>query len=511
MSHSAQCAARPPRRRAAARRQPAPRRSPAGAGASRGRRAALAAPLLLALLAGACGEAGPARPEPRPPVLLVGIDGLEWSVLRPLMRQGELPHLRALMERGSYGYLATAVPTHSPILWTSIATGKSSEQHLIQGFLDSTGAAYTSTRRAGRALWNIATEHGLTTSCFGWWITWPVEPIDGVMVAASSASSMLNLNWKPALLPEAPDQVHPPELTGRVMAIAGEAGSLERVRAIARASIFGPIMDEMDAMVEAGELGDTERLTILQSLWSIQSDETYRRVALDVMADHPADLTLVYFGGPDVVGHRFWRQYRPDEFAYGGASEKADAMLADVIPNYYRWIDGVVGELVAAAAPDARVLVVSDHGMHADPSKLERPPRQGVTGNHQDGTPGVLIAAGEGIERQGRVDAFLERGGLTTHGTIYDVAPTVLALLDVPGARDMQGRAYDRILEGAAAASAARPLVESHDFGFRPPRRLEMPDAMNDDFTERFQQLGYVMTSGETTRIVAPDGADGGR
>lgn len=465
---------------------------------------------LLALVLGACAEQGPPRPDPQPPVLLIGIDGLEWSVLRPLMQQGDLPHLRALMERGSYGYLATAIPTHSPILWTSIATGQAKEKHLVEGFLDETQVAYTSTRRGTRALWNIATEHGLTTSCFGWWITWPVEEIRGVMVAASSATSMVDKVWKPALIPDAPDQVHPPELTERVMAIAEQAGSEARVRAIARDEIFGAIYDQMDAMVKAGELSDVpDRLTILQSLWSIQSDETYRRLALELMPEHPSDLTLVYFGGPDVVGHRFWRQFRPEDgFTYTGTSAKADAMLANVIPNTYRWIDEIVGELVAAAPPGARVIVVSDHGMHADADKLTEAPPQGVTGNHQDGTPGVIIAAGEGIAVQGGVDRFLERGGLTTHGTIFDVAPTVLALLGIPGARDMQGRAYARILEGEALENARLPLVDSHDAGFRAPSRLDMPEAMSEEFTKRYRQLGYAMLpEAEQTQIVVPEAA----
>ena len=54
--------------------------------------------------------------------LVVGVDGLEWSVLRPLLEQGRCPELAALMERGSFGRLLTLDRTLSPVVWTSIVS-----------------------------------------------------------------------------------------------------------------------------------------------------------------------------------------------------------------------------------------------------------------------------------------------------------------------------------------------------------------------------------------------------
>ena len=64
-------------------------------------------------------------------VLLVGTDGGEWSVMDPLMSAGRLPNYASLASRGRTARLKTIEPTFSPIIWTSVATGKVPEKHRI--------------------------------------------------------------------------------------------------------------------------------------------------------------------------------------------------------------------------------------------------------------------------------------------------------------------------------------------------------------------------------------------
>jgi len=440
--------------------------------------------LLLAVLAsvGCSGEAERTA-EPVSPVLIIGVDGLEWSVIHPLMKAGKMPHLRALMERGSFGRLATMEPTLSPIIWTTIATGKSPGQHGIHHFLDQEGKVYTSSRRATRALWNIADMYGLSSNVVGWWITWPAEEVRGVMVSGSSSAALVDETWKPALLPGVADQVHPIDWTDRVMAWAEEAGSLDEVQRLSRDKVFGDI--------PAGVLNDQEQAVVKESLWSIQSDATFDRVARELLAAQPADLNMVYFAGPDVVGHRFWRQHQPEGFQWSGTPE-ADALLADVVPDYYEWVDELIGGLVDVAGPDMSILVISDHGMHAVATEQQK----GRNTGHHDSPDGVLVAAGPGFVEQGRIDIFLDKGALPTHGSVRNVASTVLALLGIPGATDMTGPAWRPILApGLArdnATPAKLPLVRTHDDGFRLPSNSDVPVEMGENFDERMRALGYL-------------------
>ncbi|MCZ7585267.1 MAG: hypothetical protein M5R36_19100 [Deltaproteobacteria bacterium] len=62
-------------------------------------------------------------------IIFLGIDGAAWSLLTPLMESGDLPSFRRLLERSSYGFLATD-EAFSPVSWTSIASGKRREKTL---------------------------------------------------------------------------------------------------------------------------------------------------------------------------------------------------------------------------------------------------------------------------------------------------------------------------------------------------------------------------------------------
>ena len=69
-----------------------------------------------------------------PKVLLIGWDAADWKIINPLMNAGEMPNLQSLVDRGVIGNLATLQPILSPMLWTSIATGKRAHKHGIHGF-----------------------------------------------------------------------------------------------------------------------------------------------------------------------------------------------------------------------------------------------------------------------------------------------------------------------------------------------------------------------------------------
>jgi len=459
------------------------------------------AALLLGLAAlGGCGEPAPPAAHPVARVLLVGMDGLEWSVVRPLLVAGRMPNLQALMERGSYGYLASMKPTLSPVVWTTIATGKLMEEHGITNFLDAQRRVFTSGRRATSAVWNIADHYGLSTNLFGWFVTWPAEHVRGMVVSGSSADSQLDANWKPALLPGVSGQVWPEELTGAVLKQAEAASADANIQRLASQKIFPGVQQEL--------MSPLQKKVFQQTLWSLLSDETYFEIARQYIQERPANLNLVYFGGTDVVGHRYWREYRPKGYAWHDGDE-LDKELAEVIPNYYAWMDEMLGALVEAAGPGTTVLVVSDHGMHAVAQEKEDP-EFGMTGHHLDGPPGVIVAAGPGILRQGGLKAFLQNGALPTHGSVLEVTPTLLALLGIPVGKDMRGRATLTLLEpGPARDNAALPPVESHDAGFRAPVVDEVPPEMSANFEHRFGGLGYLQLAPHegASEIVQPPAA----
>ena len=180
----------------------------------------LAAILVASLLPlAACGPEPGGPAEDWPPTLIIAVDGLDWNLLLPAMREGRAPNLLDLARRGSAARLSTFEPTDSPIIWTSVATGKSPVNHGIVDFAkrseDGSFALYDSTDRTTKALWNIVSDHAMKVHSVGWWMTYPVEGVNGVMVAQTNTEAQLETAagkhvWKGTIVDGVPGQVWPP-------------------------------------------------------------------------------------------------------------------------------------------------------------------------------------------------------------------------------------------------------------------------------------------------------------
>src|SRR5206468_10570499 len=122
-------------------------------------------PLLRILIAGAllfcagCGRTKPGR------VLVLGFDGMDPRVVDLLMSEGKLPNFARLRREGAYAPLLSFEPLLSPVIWTTVATGKTPDRHRIGHFVavnSSTGEQLpvTSQMRKSSALWNILSNAG---------------------------------------------------------------------------------------------------------------------------------------------------------------------------------------------------------------------------------------------------------------------------------------------------------------------------------------------------------------
>jgi hypothetical protein len=163
--------------------------------------------LLIALACGVVGCGGGADeatdlaaiveslPRPAPRILLIGLDGADWSVARPLMDEGRLPTLASLVQAGASGELRSIEPMISPALWTSGATGVRPEAHGIRDFVYRERGSYAqpivnSSVRERLAVWNLLSALGLSVGVVDWYATWPAEKVNGLIV-----SDRINRGW----------------------------------------------------------------------------------------------------------------------------------------------------------------------------------------------------------------------------------------------------------------------------------------------------------------------------
>lgn len=475
---------------------------------TQGIRRGLAVATLTVLLIAACTAPPTAERDPlAAPVLVIGVDGLEWSVLLPLLRQGRLPVLAGLMERGIYGQLSTLVPTYSPVIWTTVATGKMPHGHGIKGFIkpDAPPEApilYSNRDRTTKALWNIFSERGQRVATVGWWMTFPAEPVNGVMVAQTNtaaqiadAKSGLGV-WKGGLLRGLEGQVHPPERHDSMLAIAAE---VEAELAQRSQAAFGPLEGSFSTL--------TERLWNTTG-WAFRADSTYLEIGRLLLTDtEPWDLMMIYFGGTDVVAHRFWRYMEPERFRHRPEAAEVER-FGGLIADYYAFVDGAIGTLLAdleANLPDAMagemsVLVLSDHGMvpinpeqRFDP---DDPPENVNSGGHNRGPAGVLVAAGPHFRHAEAPLPSTAKGreDLPHLGSVLDIAPTVLALKGLPVGEDVDGTVLEGLFVDGFFERYPRRTVATYD---TPGWREARPDPplspkAEAERLEQLRALGYI-------------------
>ncbi len=147
-------------------------------------------------------------------ILLIGWDAADWKIINPLLDAGKMPALEKIVNNGVIGNIATLDPPLSPILWTSIATGKRADKHGILGFIEPNPIEggirpVNVTSRKCRALWNILNSKGKKCNVVGWWPSHPAEPINGAMI--SNFFQKINAdNEKLWFLPKG--TIHPKEL-----------------------------------------------------------------------------------------------------------------------------------------------------------------------------------------------------------------------------------------------------------------------------------------------------------
>lgn len=413
---------------------------------------------------------------PSPKVLLIGWDAADWKIIRPLIREGKMPALQRLIEGGTSGNLATLQPVLSPILWTSIATGKRPFKHGIHGFSEPAPDGrsvrpITNLNRKTKAIWNILSQEGLKSNVVGWWPSHPAEPISGAMVSNHfQRASGPAEDW---LLK--PGTVYPESL----------GKELKELR-------FHP--DEVSAEMvlpfipRAGEI-DQKKESRLRSFAKIFSDCTTVHAAVThLMENQEWDFTAVYYDAIDHFSHGFMKFHPPRQ---EGVSEADFEMYRGVVEGAYRYHDMMLERLLQLAGDETTIVLMSDHGFHPDHLRPKWIPRDPAGPAIEHREHGIFVISGPGIQK-----------GHTLGGAgVLDVMPTLLALFQLPQGEDLDGR----VLTDVFVSAPKLEMIPSWDdvpgeAGMHPVgKELDLKE--EEEALRQLEDLGYIEKAGPHVEI----------
>jgi len=428
-----------------------------------------------------------ARSGGAPAVIWLGLDGLDWELVDRLAADGSMPNWKRLTEEGWSARLASFYPLLSPILWTTAATGVTPDVHRVLDFQEvdpATGlkVPISGASRAVPAVWNLASAAGKKVGVVGFWATHPAEEVNGFFVSDRASPLLFE---RPSLSGVA----YPAGLESGVAQVIAREGvvlddDVARFVDVPRDEIARALAERSSTARSPHPVGGLARI--------LGATRASHRIARDLYDRERPDLLALYLEGTDEIGHLFAADSPPK---LACASDADVARYGKTVARYYTVVDRLLGQWMRRAKEDgATLLVSSDHGFKWG---ADRPcgftSASWATAAFWHRPEGVIAAWGA------RVRPSRERGSVK----MLDVAPTVLALLGVPG---------DRRMTGTPTLDAFRDVAvprREDVFSRVTVRRLSAAATTRseaDEYTRKLLALGYISPS--DARSLAPSGGD---
>jgi len=378
----------------------------------------------------------PAPAKPRPHVVVIGVNGMEMDVLRPLILQGKMPNLSSVIKRGAYGKLRTVSAPNCPRVYSTLFTSTSPEEHGVTGFIVGGVTANTNMLKE-EPIWSILSKNQITVGMANVPATFPVMPVNGYMVSGMLTRGK---NCEDGVL------------------CAPKLSEVEGGSAVYPASLkpeliknVGDYYVDCERMPSAEELQGHESEVINAWLKKVELIRGQQTQLFDyLLQNHPTQFTWLGQSCEDRTGHWLY----PIAPYNAGYNPKVNAVREDAFPNQYVAFDKVLGSILKHIDDNTYLFIVSDHGikplrefeqtdphMHMDHEKTTP-----VIAKHDfadgDEVPGTFFAMGPNIKHDLRLMGF--------EASVYDIAPTILSLYGIAEPTQMHGHVLTQIFEGSA-------------------------------------------------------------
>lgn len=384
---------------------------------------------------GTNGQSKRDRPE-TPRVLLIGVNGAEWDIIRPLVLRGEMPNLANMMENGVSGKLQTTSDPNCPKVYSSIFTSTPDSENGISGF-EVNGVTARSDYLKGTPFWSALSDRGITVGMANVPGTFPVRAVNGYMI-----SGMLTQGK------DCDGMLCSPKLSE---VVNGEPVYPNAMKTELMKNV-GDFWIDCSAMPTSEEMAGNEKEVIekwLDRVSQIRGQQT--RLFEYLLEHHPTDFTMFAQSCEDRTGHWLY-PIRPNNVGY---NPKVHELHVDAFPNQYRAFDNLLGKVLSHLDKKTTVFVISDHGI----KPLRDPGPFSPHGSHNHSS-GPIIAHHDFIDGDDVPGIFVATGPRIRHGVrimglqmnVLDIAPTVLNIYDVSIPTQMKGRVLSEIFEDDAKA-----------------------------------------------------------
>lgn len=260
----------------------------------------------------------------QPKVLVIGLDGIPSDLLfNDLLK--DLPNIKTMADNGLFATLESCHPPITVPAWMVMMTSKSPGELGIYGWRHRKGFSYNEGWIANSLsikeprVWDLLAKEGKKVCLIGIPPSYPPTQVNGSLISCSLTPK----NSK--------SFTHPPQLAGEVENIVGGNYLFD---------IPFRIEDRNEALNKLYEMTD-KRFKVINHLLKKGKWDYFMFVEI----------------GFDRLHHMFWKYYDSTHPKYEPSNK-----YHKVIPEYYKYVDGKIGEILSTIDDDTYVLLVSDHG-----------------------------------------------------------------------------------------------------------------------------------------------------
>lgn len=264
-------------------------------------------------------------------VLMICLDATESSLVERWARDGTMPNLGRLIERGTYGRLESTAGWFGGAIWATFFTGTDPAAHGFYHYLQWRPETMSTVRPSSdwlplQPFWrDVGRRGGKVIALDAPLVYAPTEPFDGFEISGWANHDLLD-----------PLFYHPPSLKTWVDERFGGPPREDEDHFLTPPSKLIATRDSLVAM--------TPRITDL---------------AAGLMERAEWDLTLVCYSTTHRAGHKFWSL----SGVAGDPTGDERAEIGRAMRDVYAAADEGVGRLVRQAGEDATVIVFALHGM----------------------------------------------------------------------------------------------------------------------------------------------------
>jgi predicted AlkP superfamily phosphohydrolase/phosphomutase len=248
----------------------------------------------------------------------------------------ELPYLDRLMSEGAYGNLTSCTPCITVPAWSVMTSSKDPGVLGIYGFRNRADRSYDRMSIATGAavkeprVWDLLSRAGKKVVTIGIPGTYPPRPVNGAQIACFLTPRTIGLDENGQTVTKI--FTYPSELSAQVNAWAGG-----------------------EYVVDVKQFRTENKDFLLRQIYDMTRQ--HFKIVREMMRYQPWDFFMFVEMGTDRIHHGFWKYHDPTHRRYEAGNPYAAA-----IRDYYRYLDGEIGALLAMLDDDTAVMIVSDHG-----------------------------------------------------------------------------------------------------------------------------------------------------